>query len=157
VHLAASSATPAPEWLAILSLALAPVLALVGAVFGAWLQRRSAKDSLANAVATRVDQRLGALELDKWRRREETMRMLRWASEHAVSRDARLSDLGVTTLIALKDSNPSLLQQEDRAIVDAVLEAINRPTVSAYDEIVESGDSPVVVVDLEESTDDGSR
>jgi hypothetical protein len=139
--------------LVILSLSIAPILALAGAVLGAWLQRRSAKESLLDTLAARVDQRLGALELDTWRRREETMRMLRWAAEHAVSGDPKLSDLGVTALGALQDSE--LLQFEDQAIVLAVFQAVTDPSVRAYNEIVQSGAEPVVVVGDETSTDGG--
>lgn len=49
------------QWLL---LALTPVLAFLGALIGHVLTRRA------------------SLELDRWRRREETMRMLRWARRY---------------------------------------------------------------------------
>ncbi len=45
--------------------------AFLGVLIGHWLLRK------------------GANELDVWRRREETMRMLRWASEQATSTTMR--------------------------------------------------------------------
>ncbi|MDQ4117820.1 MAG: hypothetical protein M3235_12765, partial [Actinomycetota bacterium] len=61
-----------PWWLTL----IVAVIALSGTVLGAVLVRRSASDSTVNAVLTRLDGRLAAVELDRWRRREETMRML---------------------------------------------------------------------------------
>lgn len=86
-------------WTAVLSGALA----FVGAMVGHVLTRRSSK------------------ELDVWRRREETMRMLRWAADRAVA-GGRLSEIGVAALDALGKSE--LLQSEDQGLVDDVMSAV---------------------------------
>ncbi|HCB03099.1 MAG TPA: hypothetical protein DEQ43_02390 [Nocardioides bacterium] len=63
-------------------------------------------------------------ELDRWRRREETMRMLRWAADKgtAIDTDGRLVALSV--LDALDRSKPVMLQPEDQGILDAVIDAV---------------------------------
>lgn len=138
----------APWWLTIL-LALT---ALGGVVLSALLARRSARESAAiaelnarltrrsalettnNAILTRVDGRLAAAELDKWRHREETMRMLRWASESAASGDNTvLAGIGLAALDALGDSE--LLQAEDQVFIDKVLDAVLERPVARYHEI----------------------
>ncbi|MDN5919269.1 MAG: hypothetical protein L0I76_29940 [Pseudonocardia sp.] len=138
----------APWWLAVL-LAL---IALGGVVTSALLVRRSSKESTAiaeltvrltrrnamdttnNAILTRLDGRLGAVELDRWRRREETMRMLRWASESAADEEnTTLAGVGLAALEALGDSE--LLQAEDQVFIDKVLDAVLDPAISQYHEI----------------------
>jgi hypothetical protein len=69
--------------MALLSLVATPLLAFGGALLGLWLNRRS------------------ATELDRWRKREETMRMLRWATEVALADDARRAESGAAILTAL--------------------------------------------------------
>lgn len=88
--------------------------------------------------------RRGARELDVWRRREETMRMLRWASEHAVSDDENEARLGVAALEALSTSE--LLQAPDDALLDAVLDAVLAGPVEA---IEASGGEGVRVVEVD--------
>lgn len=66
--------------------------------------------------------RKGASELDVWRRREETMRMLRWGSEQAVSIEDSTARMGLAVLDALSDSE--LLQPPDQALVDAVIDSL---------------------------------
>ena len=95
-----------------LLLALSPgALAFVGALAGHVLGRRSAR------------------ELDRWRRREETMRLLRWAVELAVGADKPRSRAGLSALAALLDS--SLLDPDDIgflfAIAAEVEAAVNSP------------------------------
>lgn len=68
--------------------------------------------------------RKGAGELDVWRRREETMRPLRWAAEHAVSADAGRARLGVAALTALRCSE--LVQPADEALVETVTDVVLR-------------------------------
>lgn len=78
-----------------------PVLAFTGALVGHRVSRRS------------------ALELDRWRKREETMRMLRWATEFAVDSDVDRARAGVLVLVGLIDS--PLLDEDDNALVSSVL------------------------------------
>lgn len=82
-----------------------PVLAFVGAYAG---QR----------IAGRTDDRL-----DRWRRREETMRMLRWAVDKSLTQeDDRGMRAGAQILAALLDTE--LLQSEDVSFVAAVARVI---------------------------------
>lgn len=70
-----------------LLIALLPgALAFLGALTGQLLGRRS------------------AVELDRWRHREEAMRLMRWAVELAVSDEKPRARAGLTTLTALLDS-----------------------------------------------------
>jgi hypothetical protein len=84
--------------------------------------------------------REGATELDIWRRREETMRMLRWASEQATSSDDPTARMGVAALEALSDSE--LLQAPDQAFVDAVLDSLLEEPL---EEIEALGDAAEVI------------
>lgn len=154
----------APWWLAL----ILGLLALGGVVLSAVLVRRSAKEQAAiaeltarlsrrsamettnNAILTRVDGRLAAVELDKWRHREETMRMLRWAGESAASRDNPvLAEIGFAALDALGASE--LLQAEDQVFIDKVIDTLLEAPVARYHEL--PGDIEVV---QEEDTGDGS-
>lgn len=85
-----------PLWL----LVLTPIAAFVGALVGHWWTRTSAK------------------ELDTWRRREETMRMVRWAAEQAGSGEWPQASIGYAALSALLGSE--LLQAEDVAFIEAI-------------------------------------
>ena len=100
-------------------LVLTPVLAFIGAVAGHWLSRRSAR------------------ELDVWRRREETMRVLRWAAGLAVA-DGQAANLGVTALKALSSSE--MLQKPDQELINACFEAVIDPVVDEYNETTGGGD-----------------
>lgn len=137
---------------------LIAVLAAASGYFGAILTRRTGRDtnqltaeSIANAVESRLDTRLTALELDKWRRREETMRLLRWAAEQATSAEGAQDSwrVGLATLGALGDSE--LLQEEDQALIDAVLKALYADPESEYAEAAAEGDEPQVVLGDEEA------
>jgi hypothetical protein len=77
-----------------------PLLSFLAVLLGQRLTRRSAR------------------QLESWRRREETMRMLRWSAESATSDNAALSSTGVAVLGELTESE--LLQEEDRDMVRAV-------------------------------------
>ena len=96
------------------------LIALAGVVLSAILVRRTGRESTLNATLARLDSRLTATELDKWRRREETMRMLRWAAERSLDPDH--GAVGMAALEALNDSK--MLQKEDKAFVDAILDAV---------------------------------
>ena len=75
-----------PLWLAVVVALGTPVLAFAGALLGQLLTRRGAK------------------ELDIRWRREETMRLLRWAAELAVDEDVGRGAVGVAALEALEVS-----------------------------------------------------
>jgi hypothetical protein len=77
---------------------LTPALAFVGALLGVVLNRRAAR------------------ELESRSRREETMRNLRWAADHAVDSDPMRSALGAAQLEALGRS--SLLDPEQLVFVN---------------------------------------
>jgi hypothetical protein len=76
------------------------LLGFAGVLLGHWLSRRS------------------ATELDRWWRREETMRMLRWATEIALDPDHRRQRSGAEILEALLES--SLLDPADVELVVSV-------------------------------------
>jgi len=69
--------TSLPTWAVLLVSIGTPVSAFAGVIIGQLLLRK------------------GATELDTWRRREETMRMLRWASEQAASDSPAVAGMGV--------------------------------------------------------------
>lgn len=116
--------TTLPTW-AVYSVAFgAPGLAFVGVVISDILLRR------------------GANELDVWRRREETMRLLRWASELAASDDQPKARMGVAALAALSTSE--LLQAPDQDLVDAVIDSLIEAPV---DELEQSPGADVIEVD----------
>lgn len=82
----------------LLTVALTATLALAGVVLG-------------HLLSARADTRS-----DRWRRREETMRMLRWAVELTSADENHGGIFGVTALEALLDSE--LLQPEDADMVE---------------------------------------
>jgi len=89
---------------AALTIVLAPAFAFAGAYLG--YRRARAAD----------------LALDRWRRREETMRMVRWAADHALAEDESLRPVGVSALAALRRAE--LLQPEDEHLVEEIAEAV---------------------------------
>jgi hypothetical protein len=89
---------------AALTLVLAPTFSFAGAYLG--YRRARAAD----------------LALDRWRRREETMRMVRWAADHALADDESLRPVGVSALGALRRAE--LLQPEDELLVEEIAEAV---------------------------------
>lgn len=90
--------------LAAFALVATPLLAFGGALLGHWINRRS------------------AVELDRWRKREETMRMLRWAAELATGQEIARADVGVVAIGALLES--PLLDRADDAMVATVASAV---------------------------------
>jgi hypothetical protein len=84
----------------VLSALLPGALAFIGALAGHLLSRRSAR------------------ELDRWRHREETMRLMRWAVELAGASEKPRSRAGLSALTALLDS--PLLDEEDGGFLTAV-------------------------------------
>jgi hypothetical protein len=95
--------TSFPTW-AVWTLAFAtPVLAFAGGLTG------------------QVVTRLGAKELEQRSKREEVMRILRWAAELGVSSDEARVRLGRAELETLLDAD--LLDEEERDFVQTALEA----------------------------------
>jgi hypothetical protein len=125
-----------PTWISIVGVVmtvLSPLLALGGVLLGSYLVRKSDR------------------ELDTWRHREETMRMVRWAVEQILAgEDAGGTDAGVVTLRSLMRSE--LLQPEDYDLVAALTAAvaIDRVGAAAYADIA---DADIEVV--EGDTDNG--
>jgi hypothetical protein len=118
------------ELLAAIAALVSPLAALAGVWIGAGMTRRSDR------------------ELDHWRRREETMRMLRWAGEQLDSNHAGVRRLGLVTLSELVRSE--LLQPEDAALVTEVFDtALEEALGSAYAEL----EDPDVEAMLEEGPD----
>jgi len=115
-----------PGWLAVVIAVATPVTAFAGAIIGHWYARRSAH------------------ELDTWRHREETMRLLRWAVERVADEDSPESRAGMATLDALKTSE--LLQPEDLELVVAVTDAVLEEPTEAYDALAEEVDPDDVVI-----------
>jgi hypothetical protein len=93
-----------PLWVAVVIAVGSPLLAFAGVLVAQWLTRRTAHES----------------EI-RWRR-EETMRMLRWAAELAADGDPARKKVGVAALDALDDSE--MLQRDDQALISAVLEVL---------------------------------
>lgn len=84
---------------------LAGLLAFIGSLLGHWIARK--RD----------------VELDTWRRREESMRMLRWAVELAIDEGSPARQrAGIDVLDALYDS--PLLQDDDVALVESVMTSL---------------------------------
>jgi hypothetical protein len=122
--------TTLPTW-AVYSVAVGtPLLAFLGVVAGHALLRRTAN------------------ELDVWRRREETMRMLRWASEQAASTEPAKARMGLAALDALGSSE--LLQEPDGMFVDAVLDSLLEEPVEQIEE--GAGEVDVIEIDSNDPT-----
>jgi hypothetical protein len=92
--------------LAIVSLLSATLLALFGVLVGQRVARSS------------------AVEVDRWRKREETMRLLRWATELAVEDDVWRQSVGVEVVRAPRRA--PILDPDDVPVVAAVLDAVAR-------------------------------
>jgi hypothetical protein len=111
-----------PTWISVVAVivtVLSPFLALGGVALGAYLTRKSDR------------------ELDTWRHREETMRMVRWAVEQILEGEEVGTDAGVVTLRSLMRSE--LLQPEDYDLVAALTAAvaIDRVGPAAYAELAD--------------------
>ncbi|MDX6294981.1 MAG: hypothetical protein QOH50_4056 [Kribbellaceae bacterium] len=117
-----------PGWMAVVGVVTtvaSPFVALGGVALGAYLTRK------------------GDRELDVWRHREETMRMVRWAVEQILDGEDIGTDAGVVTLRSLMRSE--LLQPEDYDLVAALTAAvaIDRVGQATYADLVD-GDAEVV-------------
>jgi hypothetical protein len=73
--------------------------------------------------------RLGATELDRRSRREEGLRMFRWAAEHAAGPDPALVKLGTSTIEGLRDS--AWFTKEETVFIDLFLDSTLRELRSA--------------------------
>lgn len=94
---------------------LVGLLAFLGSLLGHWISRRNAQ------------------EVDTWRKREETMRMLRWAAE--MSADAERpwrSAAGIDILGALGESE--LLQDDDIELVRNITNSIATTMADAMEQ-----------------------
>ena len=94
-----------------------PAIAFVGVLIGQAISRR------------------GARELEARSKREEVMRILRWAAELAVSDDQAHARLGVAQLGALLESD--LLDEEEKDFVQAALTAVVRVPVGQIEQLGE--------------------
>lgn len=103
-----------PLWVAVVIAVGTPLLAFAGVVVGQLLLRR------------------GAQEQDVRWRREETMRLLRWAAELALDADPGRSAVGVSALGALQQSE--LMQADDQSLLSRILDAVVEPVVDDYHE-----------------------
>jgi hypothetical protein len=101
-----------PLWVAVVIAVASPLLAFAGVLVGQWLARKSAHESET-----------------RWRR-EETMRMLRWAAEMAAEASVVRSKVGLAALDALDGSE--LLQDDDQELITAVLRVVITPQVAEY-------------------------
>lgn len=107
-----------------------PALAFAGVVIGQAVTRR------------------GARELEFRSKREEVMRILRWAAELAVSEDQAHSRLGVAELGALLQSE--LLDEEEKDFVQAALTAVVRVPVEQIEQL---GEDVTVIAESEVPTE----
>jgi hypothetical protein len=87
--------------------------------------------------------RRGTRKLESRSKREEVMRLLRWAAELAVSVDEEKSALGVDQLIALLDSD--ILGDSEKALVDAALESALAEPAEEIAELEAVGKEPEIV------------
>lgn len=97
-----------PVWLVVVLTLVPALIAGASAVLGAWL----------------AGSRKAAKQLDRWRRREETMRILRWAADKSTSKQDNERLLSLAVMEALDNSKPAMLQAEDQGILDAVVDAV---------------------------------
>ncbi len=78
----------------------------------------------------------------KTSRREEAMRLLRWAGEQAVDPVGELANvMGLQALIALDKSG--ILKKDDKRLLWAVTQAVLAPSVAGYPDAVDVVDISV--------------
>lgn len=93
-----------------------PLWALFAVAFGSPIL------AFLGVLLAQVMTRKSATELEARSKREETMRILRWAAELAVSLGDRIADLGVAQLGALLTSD--LLDDSEKVFVEVALDAV---------------------------------
>jgi hypothetical protein len=125
--------TSLPTWAVWVLSFGSPLLAFVGVILGQAVTRRGDK------------------ELEFRSKREEVMRILRWAAELAVSDDQAHSRLGVAELGALLHSE--LLDEEEKDFVQAALTAVVRMPVERIEQIEQLGEDVRVVAESEGPTE----
>jgi hypothetical protein len=125
--------TSLPTWAVWVLSFGSPALAFVGVV-------------VAQAVTRR-----GEKELEFRSKREEVMRILRWAAELAVSDDHAHSRLGVGELGALLQSE--LLDEEEKDFVQAALTAVVRVPVEQIEQIEQLGEDVKVITESDLPTE----
>ena len=125
--------TTLPTWAVWVISIGTPVLAFVGVVLGQVVTRR------------------GERELEFRSKREEVMRILRWAAELAVSDDQAHSRLGVAELGALLHSE--LLDEEEKDFVQAALTAVVRVPVEQIEQIEQLGEDVTVIAESDLPTE----
>ena len=91
-----------------------PILSFGGAWLGGWLNRVSARETHAR------------------QRREETMRLFRWAADMAVSDKDRKRTAGISALAALQAGR--LFESYDLVLLDALTDAVAALEESTYDQ-----------------------
>lgn len=109
-----------------------PVLAFLGALIGQLITRR------------------GAVELDKRSKREEVMRILRWAAELGASEDEAKVRLGRAQLETLLGSD--LLDEKERDFVQVALEATLGRVVEQIEQAGEDARA-IMITDAAAATD----
>lgn len=88
--------------------------------------------AFAGGMTSHLLTRKTATELDRWRKREETMRMLRWATELAIDTDPDRARAGLVVLAALLDS--PLLDDADVNLVATVAQYVATDDVDNTEE-----------------------
>ncbi|HET6562439.1 MAG TPA: hypothetical protein VFG72_11230 [Marmoricola sp.] len=129
---------------------VAAVIAAVVGIIGALLQRRTGRET-SRAAARSADAAeesayaatVSAEAADQRAKREEVMRIMRWAAELAISEDMGRAELGVAQLTALYDS--PLLDEELLPQVDAALRAVVSSSADEIEEIEGGGQTAEVV------------
>jgi hypothetical protein len=125
--------TSLPTWAVWVLSFGSPALAFVGVVVAQTVTRRGEK------------------ELEFRSKREEVMRILRWAAELAVSDDQAHSRLGVAELGALLQSE--LLDEEEKDFVQAALTAVVRVPVEQIEQIEQLGEAVKVITESDLPTE----
>jgi hypothetical protein len=110
--------TELPTWAIWLAVFLVPVLPVVGGLFGNRLGRKTAQ-------------------------REELMRQMRWAADHAISKDPRQAQLGTDQLIAILASD--LLTEDTEILIDTALQSLIAGPKAEIEEAEKAGEEITVV------------
>jgi hypothetical protein len=106
--------------------------------------------AFAGGLVSQLITRRGAVELDKRSKREEVMRVLRWAAELGVAADEGKARLGRAQLETLLDSE--LLDEKERDFVQVALEATLARAVEQIEQAGE-GAQAIVIIDAAGATD----
>jgi hypothetical protein len=110
------------SWIRDALAASAPLLALAGVMIGHWMSRLTARELEA-----------------RWRR-EETMRILRWAVDKVIDQDDTASRSGVIVLEALTDAE--LLHDADTGFLEQIIHGIMNVRSEGYPEVEDFEQAP---------------